>query len=131
FGALAAVAAPPVQAADDPAAHPAPAAPPALSYNDDIRPILAEHCFACHGPDSASREAGLRLDQREAAVEMFAIVPGDPESSELVDRIQREADDDMAMPPSSMHERLSPEQQEKLVRWIREGAAYEPHWSLI
>ena len=58
-----------------------------LSFNRDIRPILVENCFACHGPDSASRKAGLRLDQRELAIKAGAIVPGKPEESDLVQRI--------------------------------------------
>src|SRR5919202_1951634 len=58
-----------------------------LEYNRDIRPLLAENCFACHGPDSAARKAGLRLDRREEAVEVGAFVPGKPEESALVKRI--------------------------------------------
>ena len=58
-----------------------------LEYNRDVRPILAENCFACHGPDSAARKADLRLDRREAAIESGAITPGDPEASELIARI--------------------------------------------
>src|SRR5437867_2214244 len=58
-----------------------------IEYNRDVRPILAENCFACHGPDSASRKAGLRLDRREDAIKAEAIVPGQPEKSALVERI--------------------------------------------
>src|SRR5438874_4127047 len=68
-----------------------------LEYNRDIRPILAENCFACHGPDSASRKAGLRLDKREAAIDAGAIAPGKPKESELVRRIH--AADKDHMPP--------------------------------
>lgn len=102
-----------------------------VQYNRDIRPILNDNCFACHGPDSASREAGLRLDVRDEAVDMMAIVPGDPDSSEMIDRIHRGADDDMAMPPIDGHKRLSDEQKQLLVQWVREGAEYQPHWSLV
>ena len=101
-----------------------------LKYNRDIRPILAEACFACHGPDSVAREADLRLDQRESAVEMATIVPGDVEESELVRRI-RSDDEDEVMPPPTSHNQLSEEDKELLERWIAEGAEYESHWSFI
>ena len=65
----------------------APAAEPPLSYNEHIRPILVENCFSCHGADSASREADLRLDRRDDAIEYGAIAPGDPDSSVILDRI--------------------------------------------
>src|SRR5580698_4554457 len=68
-----------------------------LQYNRDIRPILAENCFACHGPDSASRKAGLRLDQRQAAIDMGVIAPGKPVDSEMIQRIF--AEDKHHMPP--------------------------------
>src|SRR5579885_1402862 len=103
---------------------------PALEYNRDVRPILAENCFACHGPDSAARKADLRLDRREAAIEAGAIVPGEPESSELIARINAE-DRDELMPPPATTKALSAAQKETLRRWIAEGAAYQPHWSLI
>ena len=68
------------------------------SFNRDIRPILAENCFACHGPDSAARKADLRLDRRDAAVKMGAIVPGKPDESELIQRVfsDRQGRDDAA-----------------------------------
>jgi len=101
-----------------------------LRYNDDIRPILVDACFACHGPDSASREADLRLDQREAAIASEAIAPGDADESELVRRILS-TDPDERMPPPESGKVLSREQAKKLVRWIREGAVYQEYWSLI
>src|SRR5580698_5283487 len=101
-----------------------------LQYNRDIRPILAENCFACHGPDSAARKADLRLDRREAAIEAGAIAPGDAESSELLARINAK-DPTEAMPPRSTAKTLSQAQKDVLARWIAEGAAYQPHWSLI
>jgi hypothetical protein len=108
-----------------------PVADPSLGYNEVVRPILAENCFACHGPDSASRKAGLRLDVREEAIAMGAIVPGEPEASELVDRIRRGADDDLAMPPIDGHKRLDERDKGLLVAWIAAGAEYQPHWSFI
>ncbi|MCA9234970.1 MAG: DUF1553 domain-containing protein [Planctomycetales bacterium] len=107
------------------AAEPAP-----LSYNDDIRPILSDGCFSCHGPDSASRQADLRLDQRDCAVELGAIVAGAPDESELIRRITS-TDEYEVMPPPELKKTLTAEQIEILTRWIREGAEYEPHWSLI
>ncbi len=102
-----------------------------IRYNRDIRPILADNCFACHGPDSASRKAELRLDDFTSASEMNAIVPGDVEASELLRRIRLPESDDLAMPPGSGHKRLSDDQKQTLERWIAQGAKYEPHWSLI
>ncbi len=110
-------------------------APPALAdskveYNRDIRPILMDACFACHGPDSASRKADLRLDKPDVAIEMAAISPGDPDSSEMIRRILSE-DEAERMPPPETKKKLTAQQKELLVRWIREGAEYQPHWSLI
>jgi hypothetical protein len=101
-----------------------------LQYNRDIRPILAENCFACHGPDSAARKADLRLDRREEAIAGGAIVPGKPEQSELIHRIYA-ADGEGLMPPVNSKKRLTEEQKALLKRWIAEGAEYQPHWSLI
>jgi cytochrome c553 len=102
----------------------------AVLFNRDVRPILAENCFACHGPDSASRKAGLRLDQRESAVKLGAIAPGQPDESELVSRIFAD-ESGGRMPPPASHKILSPAQKETLRRWIATGAEYQPHWSLI
>src|SRR6476660_9655255 len=101
-----------------------------LQYNRDIRPILAENCFACHGPDSASRKADLRLDKREIAIEHGAIVPEKPAESGVVERIAS-SDPDEAMPPPASKKKLTAAQKETLKRWIAEGADYQPHWSLI
>lgn len=101
-----------------------------LSYNADVRPILSDNCFACHGPDSASRQADLRLDQRESAVDMAAIMPGEPDGSELIRRINSTEEYEV-MPPPESKKTLSPEQKATLARWIQEGAEYEPHWSFI
>jgi hypothetical protein len=101
-----------------------------LEFNRDIRPILADHCYACHGPDSASRKGDLRLDKRDAAVEKHAIVPGDVSKSELVRRIDSAADDEV-MPPPSTRKHLTPEQKSLLKRWIEQGAEYQAHWSFL
>ena len=106
----------------------APASP--IEYNRDIRPILAENCFRCHGPDSASRKADLRLDRREVSVEAAAIVPGKPDESGLVERIFS-TDPDKVMPPPAIHKELKPAEKELLKQWIAAGAEYQPHWSLI
>ena len=101
-----------------------------IEYNRDVRPILAENCFACHGPDSAARKADLRLDRREDAIEMKAIVPGDPKKSTLVERIL--ADDPRElMPPPKSHKKLTAAQKDILQKWIAAGAEYQAHWSFI
>ena len=106
-----------------------------LRYNRDIRPILSENCFACHGPDKANQKAGLRLDVRDAAIQPaksgdIAIVPGDAEKSTLIARIFTE-DSDEIMPPPKSHKNLSAAHKGMLKRWIAEGAAYEAHWSFV
>ena len=106
----------------------------AIEYNRDVRPILLENCFSCHGTDSASRKAGLRLDYFETATNKLedgavAIVPGQPEKSEVVRRIY--ATDDDQMPQAKANKVLKPEQKELLKKWIAAGAIYEPHWSFI
>jgi cytochrome c553 len=107
-----------------------------VSFNRDVRPILSDTCFGCHGPDSANRQAGLRLDVRDAAVAELesgtrAIAPGDAESSELLSRITSDDADLVMPPPEAKLGRLSPEQVAILKRWIAEGAAYEPHWAFV
>jgi len=101
-----------------------------LEYNRDIRPILADNCFACHGADSASRKADLRLDQRDAAVDFGAIEPGKPEDSELVARIFSD-DPEAIMPPHETKKSLTAGQKDLLKRWIADGAEYQLHWSFI
>jgi hypothetical protein len=110
------------------AAATAVAAPTELRYNRDIRPILSDHCFACHGPDKNHREADLRLDVREAAIEAKALVPGDPGASLLLERVHTEDEDDL-MPPPEFKKPLSDTQKKLLTEWIRQGAPYEPHWA--
>lgn len=101
-----------------------------IEYNRDIRPILAENCFACHGPDSASRKAGLRVDRREDAVGAKAIVPGKPNESELIRRILTD-DEAELMPPRKSNKKLKPEQIALLKKWVQSGAEYQAHWSFI
>ncbi len=101
-----------------------------LEYNRDVRPILAENCFPCHGPDSAARKADLRLDRREAAIEAGAITPGDAKESELVARINT-VNPKEVMPPPSIHKTLSSSQKDVLKRWVETGAEYQLHWSLL
>ena len=102
-----------------------------LHFDRDIRPLLADTCYACHGP--AKQEAGLRLDDGAAATTALAsgavaVVPGQPAASALVARI-RATDADVVMPPPHTNKSLTPAQQELLERWIAAGAAFEPHWS--
>lgn len=101
-----------------------------LQYNRDIRPILAEHCFACHGLDSVSREADLRLDLRDPAIDSGAIVPHDVDASELIARVMSD-DEDAVMPPPESKKPLNAAQRALLKRWVAEGAKYEKHWALI
>jgi hypothetical protein len=115
------------------AAAPSSGAEP-VSFNRHVRPILSENCFACHGPDANTRKAGRRLDTREGALAeedgIRAIVPGEPQSSELVTRL-RSTDPDAMMPPPELHKSVTPEEISLIVQWIAEGAEYEPHWSYI
>ena len=101
-----------------------------LEYNRDIRPILTDKCFSCHGADSASRKADLRLDQRENAVEMGAITAGDLDESEMIARILTD-DAELVMPPPETKKVLSEAERSILKRWVEEGAEYQPHWSYI
>lgn len=103
-----------------------------ITFNRDIRPILADKCFACHGPDSATREAGLRLDQEESATLVTdgsaAIVPGDLASSVVIERIN-ESDSDLVMPPPHSGRALSAAEKQTLQKWIADGAKWEGHWA--
>ena len=106
-----------------------------VDFNFQIRPLLSDRCFRCHGPDSASRKAKLRLDQRDGALKeledgMAVVKPGDIEHSELVRRIFTENEDDL-MPPPDSHLTLTAAEKELLKRWVSEGADYKPHWSLL
>ncbi|MFM7108210.1 MAG: PSD1 and planctomycete cytochrome C domain-containing protein [Planctomycetaceae bacterium] len=104
----------------------------AVSFNRDIRPILSEHCFACHGPDAAKRAADLRLDVRDGATADLgghaAIVPGAADRSEAIRRVLA-SDPDEVMPPPETKKSLTPAQIDLLRRWIDSGAAYQGHWA--
>jgi hypothetical protein len=104
----------------------------AVRFNRDIRPIMSDTCFRCHGPDKSSRMADLRLDIREEALKprragVTPIVPGDPEHSEIVRRIF--SNDARIMPPHYAHKELTAAQKETIRRWVAEGAQYEGHWA--
>jgi hypothetical protein len=113
----------------------APAAEPDIDFNRDIRPILSENCFQCHGPDAATRHAGLRLDLAADATSVLdsgarAIAPGKSGESELLARV-KSADPATRMPPEESGKSLKPEQTELLARWIDGGAEYQEHWSWL
>ena len=101
-----------------------------ISYNRDIRPILSDDCFHCHGPDQNTRKGKFRLDVREDAIAKGAIVPGKPKESELITRIFGLHQAEM-MPPPEAHKTLTPAQKELLRRWIGAGAKYEKHWAYV
>jgi len=113
----------------------APAAAPRgpVDYARDIRPILSKNCFACHGPDAGTRASKLRLDLRDSAVAKpkrgdAAILPGNPDASELVRRILS-SDDADRMPPPETKTRVPPEHVALLKQWVKEGAPYTEHWA--
>ncbi|HYF35307.1 MAG TPA: DUF1553 domain-containing protein [Prosthecobacter sp.] len=103
-----------------------------IDFSREIRPILSENCFFCHGPDEAKREAGLRLDEEAAAKKdndgTIAVVPGHPEKSALIDRITTTNPDDV-MPPPKLHKTITPAQITLLKEWIKQGAKWGNHWS--
>ena len=104
--------------------------PPEIEFNRDIRPILSENCFACHGRDAVQRKADLRLDVRDSAIEAGAIEPGDTEGSTLIERIMS-ADPSERMPPPKSHRVLTADQKAMLKQWIAEGAKYQAHWAFV
>ncbi|MGV3659900.1 MAG: PSD1 and planctomycete cytochrome C domain-containing protein [Prosthecobacter sp.] len=103
-----------------------------LDFNRDIRPILSDNCFACHGFDAKKRKADLRLDVPEGAFMAidgaFPVKPGSPEMSTIIQRMIS-TDEDEQMPPPESHKKVTPAQIEILKRWIKEGAEYKKHWS--
>jgi hypothetical protein len=106
------------------------ATPSKLVYNRDIRPILSDNCFACHGNDKNKIKGKLKLNDRDSALAKKAIVPGKPDESELVSRIfSKDADD--IMPPPESQKKLTEQQKEILKRWVAEGAEYQPHWAYV
>jgi len=108
--------------------------PGRLRFNRDVRPILAEKCFHCHGPDAHARQADLRLDRADNALAprqgFRVITPGKPDESDLYNRITATADS-VHMPPPDQERQLTPAEIDVLKRWIEQGAEYEAHWSLI
>lgn len=110
------------------------AADPQIQFNRDIRPVLAENCFACHGPDPVARKASLRLDQQEGFFgkrkDGPVVIKGKPDKSPLYQRLASKDEDEVMPPPKSRH--VLPPQQIALFRsWIAQGAPWQPHWSLI
>lgn len=108
--------------------------PPAVDFARDVRPILADFCIRCHGPDAKQRQAGVRLDLHDEATRAAKsghtpIAPGKPEASELVRRIF--ADDDDVMPPKETQQSLTTAQKETLKRWVTEGAMFQTHWAFV
>ncbi len=105
-----------------------------VTFNRDVRPILADKCFHCHGPDSATREADLRLDVEESTKQdrdgIFVVKPGDSQHSELVLRITS-TDADRQMPPVDSGRSLTDEQKQVLIDWVENGAQWEGHWSFV
>src|SRR4051812_11395224 len=105
-----------------------------VDYNRDIRPILSENCFSCHGFDEKARKGKLRLDVAESAYAehegVVRIKPGDPATSEVWLRINSPHEDEV-MPPPEAHAKLTENQKQKIKLWIEQGARYAPHWSFI
>jgi hypothetical protein len=116
-------------------APPAAAAESSVDFNRDIRPLLSDRCYACHGPDEANRQGGFRLDEQDSAFGeadsgSHPIVPGDVPASELYQRIT--ADESyLRMPPEDFNKTLTPEEIELIRRWIEQGAAWSRHWSFV
>src|SRR5437867_9726766 len=109
-----------------------PAEPARVGFNRDVRPIMSDTCFRCHGPDKNARMAGMRLDIREEATRparsgRTPIVPGDPDKSEIIGRIF--ASGARVMPPASAHKELTEKEKDTIRRWVAEGAVYEGHWA--
>ncbi len=102
-----------------------------LQFNRDIRPILSDKCFACHGNDKNKRSVDMRLDVRDSAVGVKAIVPGKPDESAALARMASDDPDVVMPPPHAKLGKLTPEEVAKIRQWIAEGAEYEPHWSFI
>ena len=103
--------------------------PAKVDFNRDVRPILVDKCFKCHGP--GTQKSGLRLDERATAIAKEAFLPGKPAESEMLARLKLPADDDTRMPPATSGDALTAAQIATLTRWIAEGAEYTPHWSFV
>ena len=108
---------------------------PKVDFNFQIRPLLSDRCFRCHGPDSGARKAKLRLDTRDGAIKELedgwsVVKPGQPDKSEVIRRIFT-ADEDDLMPPPDSHLKLTSEEKELLKRWVMEGAEFKSHWAFL
>ena len=107
-----------------------------VDFNREVRPILSDRCYGCHGPDAdKGRKAGLRLDEFAGATKKLksgdvAIAPGDLKNSALVQRILSEDEEDV-MPPPELHRPLSKSEKDILIRWVKQGAKYDPHWAFV
>src|SRR5262245_53027218 len=101
--------------------------PGRVEFNRDVRPILADKCFACHGPDKGHRKADLRLDTADA-LKSGAVAPGKPDESELIARVTTDRPA-RRMPPPKTGKTLTPAEVAVLRRWVEQGAEYQPHWS--
>ena len=99
-----------------------------VDFDRDVRPILSDKCFLCHGPAEETRQADLRLDRRHGAIEFGALTPGAPEQSELLARILS-TDADYVMPPPATGKSVDATEQQTLRRWIEQGATYTEHWA--
>ncbi|WP_372894643.1 DUF1553 domain-containing protein [Stieleria sp.] len=101
-----------------------------IDFNRDIRPILSDNCFLCHGPSESTREADLRLDVRQSAIDSGMLVAGQPEDSEVIARVFSE-DADSLMPPPDSNKRLTDTQRNLLKQWVAQGATYQEHWAFV
>ncbi|MDG2130961.1 MAG: PSD1 and planctomycete cytochrome C domain-containing protein [Fuerstiella sp.] len=101
-----------------------------IDFSRDIRPILSDNCFRCHGPDAENREGNLRLDLRNTSIESGAISPGEPGASKIMQRILSD-DGDTVMPPESTEKKVSTDEVTLLRKWIAEGAEYSEHWAFV
>ncbi|PQJ29331.1 DUF1549 domain-containing protein, partial [Rubritalea profundi] len=101
-----------------------------IRYGRDIRPILSDNCFFCHGTDPETREGDLRLDIREDALKGKAFIPGNPAKSLLI-KVINSTDPDVLMPPKKSHKSLTPTDKKILTEWVKQGAKYEAHWAYV
>ena len=101
-----------------------------IDYNWEVRPILSDNCYRCHGPDAKARQAGLRLDQKDSAYAQ-AIDPGKPNESELMKRIASKDTAYRMPPPAASAKSLTDAEVATLREWIQEGAEFKPHWAFV
>lgn len=101
-----------------------------IDFNRQIRPILSDNCFLCHGPSESARKADLRLDERQSAIDSGLLIPGDPDQDEIIARVFS-GDPDLIMPPPESNKQLTDSQRELLKQWVAEGAVYQRHWAFV